>query len=66
MVQNSMYNSANNLVLAQQASLSFQKAYTDALQNLNSLQTFINNGATAIKANTLKASLANSSLMQAN
>lgn len=66
MVQNSLYSSANDLVLAQQASLSYQQVYNDALQNLNSLNTFINNGANAIKAISIRVSLYNSSLTQNN
>jgi hypothetical protein len=66
MVQNSLYSTANNLVLAQQASLSYQQAYTDALQNLNSLQTFINNGQAAIQSYTIQSSVGNTSLGQAN
>ena len=66
MVQNTLYSTANDLVLAQQASLSYQKVYNDNLQNLNSLNTFINNGANAIKAISIRVSVYNSSLTQNN
>ena len=66
MVQNSLYSTANDIVFAQQASLSYQQAYSDAFQYLNSLQTFINNGAAAIKALNIRIALNNSSLIQNN
>lgn len=66
MAENALYGTANDLVIAQQASLSYQQAYNDALQNLNSLQTYINNGASAIKAVSIHASVASTALEQAS
>jgi hypothetical protein len=64
MARNALYSTANDLVIAQQNSLSFAQAYTDTLQNLNSLQTYINDGASAIASYSIRVSLAKASLTQ--
>lgn len=43
-----MYNSANNLVLAQQSQTSIEQSFNNAKQNVNNLQSFINSGSNAI------------------
>lgn len=62
MATNEMYNSANNLVLAQQSQASVQQSYNNAQSNVNGLQSFINNQASTISACKLKVELITSNL----